>query len=482
MCDVETLDQPLHVDVASDPVRIPRLLYLESVDANSVAGDTPEEHLYASQAIAEERGFASLAVTRGDDGQVITPDGFTDDAFDLSTRSQTAVAARTIEASRWGMAVGADYVAQHWPMTFEPEIFSRMERPRWPMLYAGTRGDTLGREAKPRPVYGSVGDVRLSPDGDTIVWIEWLRGADGRDVNLVWTEDAGGASRRLAARLESQYAPFGDMSISPDGRWLLAGQPTELVDLQTGHAAFLGAEVWAACWHPAAGASCLLAAAISDFNSPAELFVLDLAAWRKEVVGAAPRRTIGLQIAPDGTIAARVNAESEAQQGGWFDELQITSDYFRTWEPVAPLVAASGWRRRCTRPRWTDPWPEEFVRPVILAPVFEDHFRSRQPILVPQTGEDEFVVENVRRRIRHRVARLAEDSSMATPLMADLRALTEHSIPLDGSLAATVRESVVPLLTALARANSWPDHLHADVAEIAALAEERRSRRSTRER
>jgi hypothetical protein len=74
--------------------RVPPLLFLESVDANSVPGETALEHLRASEAIAKERGFAAESVTRGDDSRVVTPVGFTDDAFDLSFRSQIAVAAR----------------------------------------------------------------------------------------------------------------------------------------------------------------------------------------------------------------------------------------------------------------------------------------------------------------------------------------------------------------------------------------------------
>ena len=66
-------------------------MQIESVDANSVEEETPEEHVRASARIAAKRGFASLAVGRDEAGSVLTPPGFADDVFHMNE----------LEAPKW---------------------------------------------------------------------------------------------------------------------------------------------------------------------------------------------------------------------------------------------------------------------------------------------------------------------------------------------------------------------------------------------
>lgn len=435
---------------------LPDLIFLESVDANSVDGETPLEHLRASELIARERGFAALAVARSADGRIFTPEGFTDDALDITPNGDIA-AARTIESSMWGLPIGADYVAQHWSSAAqEEEALLRLEDVRWPMLYA-TVSDAGSSIVTPRAVVGRVVDVRITPDRDRIVWQEWARGPGFEEANLIWSEDLAGTTRRLVTRLNSPMAMTGDLSISPDGRWLLAGQPSELVDLETGHSMQLGPSIWCACWYPQAGPSSILTATFTDLNEPADLAVIDLSIWKGEKVGVLPRRTNGLQAGADGRIAARVNAESEARAGGWFDELVVGDSPTAAFEPVLPLVAASGWRRRCTRPRWTAGLP--VVGPVTLADSVESHLRSQPLSNGGPVGVEAFVVEQASTRIRHRLARIDEEPRMAQPLLLELGALLELTTSFDADLADAVVEDVLPNLDAVARRDSWPSSL-----------------------
>lgn len=437
----------------------PQLLFVESVDANSVPGDTPLEHLHGSKKIARERGFAALSVVRSDAGHLITPLGFTDDAFDAHLPAGLAAAARTIESSMWGMPAGADYVAVQWigAKLEDPHNFLRIEDFRWPMLYVGEPGDRWATGARPRAVFGRVLDLRFSPDGRHLVWLESVR-ENHRETCLVWRQEVGSGSQRLVTRIPSATAYFGDMAISLDGRWLLVHSETRLVDLETGHSAGLGAGICAACWYPAAGPSVVLAAARSEFNEPARIFTLDLSTWRDETVGLSPRPIHGLQVAPDGAVVARMNHEREAQQGGWFDELVVTDDLFATTETVVAVEEATGWRRRATRPRWTAPWPAELMRPVRLDDHFEAVLRREAPALGLESDVAREALEGILPRIRHRLARLEEEPAQLVPITNELRALTEWSATADRDLALSIRAQVVPALQqALQMAAAAPD-------------------------
>lgn len=427
----------------------PQLLFVESVDANSVPGDTPQEHLHASEWIARERGFPALSVVRSDTGHVITPLGFTDEAFDTHLPTGLSAAARTIESSMWGMPSGADYVAVHWigAKLEDPENFLRIEDFRWPMLYVSGPGDPWGGSARPRAVFGRVLDVRFSPDGRRVVWLESVR-ENYRETCLVWKQEIGSETQRLVTRIPSATAYFGDMAISLDGRWLLADSETRLIDLDTGHSAGLGSGVCAACWYPAAGPSVVLAAARSDFNEPARIFTLDLSTGRDETVGSSPRPVHGLQVAPDGTVAARMNHQHDAERGGWFDELVVTSDLFATSEPVVAVEEASGWRRRATRPRWTASWPDALIRPVTIDDRLDESLRAHPPTLGLPSDVAEEALEGVLPRIRHRLARLGEEPAQVVPIVNELRALTEWSATADHDLALSIRTQVVPALDA----------------------------------
>lgn len=450
----------------------PQLLFVESVDGHSVPGDTPLEHLHASERIARERGFPALSVVRSDTGHLITPLGFTDAAFDTHLPTGLAVAARTIESSMWGMPWGADYVAVHWftAKVEDPENFLRIEQFRWPMLYVSEPGDPWGVSARPRAVFGYVLDVRFSPDGRRLVWLESIR--EGyRETCLVWKQEIGSETQRLVTRFPSATAYFGDMAISLDGRWLLADSETRLIDLETGHSASLGSGICAACWYPAAGPSVILAAARSDFNEPARIFTLDLSTWRDETVGFSPRPIHGLQVAPDGTVAARMNQQQAAERGGWLDEIVVTSDLFSTIEPVVAVEEASGWRRCATRPRWTASWPDAPIRPVTIDDHFEESLRANPPTLgLPSKVADE-ALQGILPRIRHRLARLEEEPALVVPIVNELRALTEWSATAYPNHALGISEQVLPVLQhALEMAAATPDSDAArEVRAIAAL-------------
>jgi len=460
-------------------VQDPRLVFVESVDANSVPGDTPLEHLHGSARIAAERGFPALSAVRSDEGHLLTPAGFTDEAFDIHFPGRLAAAARTIESSMWGMPPGADYVSVHWigAKLEDPENFLRIEDFRWPMLYVGDAGDPWGTGARPRAVFGRVIDVKFSPDGQHLIWLESVR-HDYQDVCLVWRQEVGTDVQRLASKFPSATAFFADMSVSLDGRWLLADAETRLIDLDTGHHAGLGSGICAACWYPAAGPSSILAVTRSGFNEPADVFILDLSTWTREVVGTAPRPIHGIQAAPDGNLVARMNNEREALAGGWFDHLVVTDDFFRTIESVVPVDEPSGWRRRATRPRWTAPWPEDLLgRPVQLDSNFESFLRGEAPDRSVTRDLTEQVIETIVPRIRHRLARIEEEPSLVVAITNEVRGLTEWAATAEPDLAASVRSQVLPILRqALATVGAAVDSAAAQqVSAIEALAAGRRT-------
>ena len=80
------------------------LVYVESVYAASPGNPkTPVEHMRVAERIAAERGHLAESIVRRTAGRVVTPQGFGDDAFDLSLATRRAVAARAVEESRGGL-------------------------------------------------------------------------------------------------------------------------------------------------------------------------------------------------------------------------------------------------------------------------------------------------------------------------------------------------------------------------------------------
>jgi hypothetical protein len=447
---------------------ISRLVYIESVDANSVDGDTVEEHMRSSAKIAEERGFRSLAVARDDAGRVLTPQGFTDDAFHTARDAHVHVAARTLESSCWGLPVGSDYVAQHWPLAqAESKELVRLEEYRWAMLYSGSNAGN----ARPRAVYGRVMDVRLSPDESTVVWTEWVR-VNGSDRYLVFKEAIGGGGRRLVGRLKSALTGE-NLSISADGRWLLAGRPTEIIDLETGYSTPLGSDVWTACWFPAAGASSILAVSFSLHNSPCEVFNWDLATSKKTLLGGLPRRTDAIEMGPERNIVAEVNAESDAILGGWFGELVVLDETLRSWDPVTTLVAPSGWRRRCRLPKWTTHAPEN-PSVVVLSDILEARLHESGTERQWDSNEHEFLFQFVASRLRHRMSRLSENPIGAYVILDEVRALCEYATAIDIGFSEAVRDDVVPRLVTLCDSFDWRPEIRSVVSAISTRARNER--------
>jgi hypothetical protein len=249
--------------------------------------------------------------------------------------------------------------------------------------------------------------------------------------------------QRLITRLpDSTTATLGDLSISPDGRFIIAGSPVpQLVDLQTGHCTGFGKRynLRAATWYPRAGASCVLGVTGGHDDPPWTLIILDLTTYKADLLADLPRRVDGLQVASDGTIAARMRPEGET---GWFDELVVSTDDGRSFEPVAPLRGAGGWRRRGTRPRWLEVRPPE-TEPVDLLPEFEEFLRAVPPDNNIRPGEIRWVLDRVANLITQRIARLRERPWAADLLLAQLHILTALPTLFDPEMVNAVASEVI---------------------------------------
>src|SRR6185437_9135135 len=263
-----------------------------------------------------------------------------------------AVAARRLEASHWGLPAGSDYLVSHWPgvQGQDFENFHRLEMPAWRYVYASAESDYWGEHAVPVGMFGDVSDICFAADETTAVALHWNRDPLN-SVSSLFAHDLRKEEQRLITRLlDGPSASHGELSISPDGRYIIAGSPVpELIDLQTGHCAGFGSSynLRAATWYPKAGASCVLGVSGGHDDPPWTLIILDLATYKAEHLADLPRRADGLRVSSDGAIAARMRPEGET---GWFDELVVSTDDGRSFDPVAPLRSASGWRRRTTRP------------------------------------------------------------------------------------------------------------------------------------
>ena len=439
------------------------LVYVESVDANSVIGETPLDHMRSAETIIAERGHSAESFVRTAAGRVITPPEFSDGAFDCAVRSRRAVAARRVEASQWGMPVGADYVAGHWftASASDPENFSRLEMPAWRYIYASADPDRWGTQAIPVGMFGDVWDVRLTPDGGTAVTLHWSRDPL-ESVHSLFAHDLKSGQQRLITRLtDGLTAPQGDLSVSPDGCYVIAGFPMPwLIDLRTGHSAGFGADLRAATWYPRAGASCVLGVTGAHDAPPWRLVLLDLATFRTEHFADLPRRVDGIQVAADGSIAARMRPQGET---GWFDELVVSTDDGRNFEPLAPLRGRCGWRRRSTRPRWIDANPPD-ASPVVLYGDFEEFLRAVPPDNGASPGEAGWMLDLVKKLIAHRLSRLRERPSAADLLLAQLHILAALPILLDPETADAVIGQVVPAARAAAITGDgerWADAIDA---------------------
>ena len=419
------------------------LVYVESVDANSVAGETPLEHMRASEAIAAERGHLAETFVRTASGRVVTPPEFSDGAFDVAVGSQRAVAARRLEATQWGLPAGADYIVSHWPGVLgqDFENFYRLDLPAWRFVYASAASDYWGERAAPVGMFGDVNDIRFSADESAAVALHWNRDPLN-SVSSLFAHDLTNGQQRLLTRLpDGATASHGELSVSADGRYVIAGFPVpELVDLHTGHSAGFGSryDLRAATWYPKAGASCVLAVTGGHDDPPWKLIILDLATYAAEHLADLPRRADGLQVARDGSIAARMRPEGET---GWFDELVVSTDDGRTFEPVAPLRSASGWRRRSTRPRWIEAKPPD-TAPVVLQPDFEEFLRAVPADNDANAGEIRWVLDIVGKLITRRVERLRERPTTADLLLAQLRILIALPVLFDPDMVDAVTSEV----------------------------------------
>jgi len=431
--------------------------------------ETPLEHLRAAEKVTAERGHPAESLVRTASGHILTPPGFSDTAFDLSPRAQRAVAARSVEASQWGMPAGADYVSHHWvsAAATDPDNFSRLEFPAWYFTYASAPGDYWGAQAGPASVYGNVTDIRLAPDGNTAITLQFCRDPGIAGLNqaehCLFAHDLVSGKMRLITRMHDGTEGFGDLSVSPDGRFLLAGFPVpQLVDIRTGHCAGIGTAYRAATWYPRGGASCVLAVTGGNDEPPWKLVVIDLATFAVQGLADLPRRVDGITVANDGTIAARMRAEGER---GWVDQLMVSTDDGKSFQPVASARGASGWLRRTTRPRWIEPVPA--AQPVTLNARFEEFLRDVPADNERSHGEISWVLETAAYLIRHRVTSLPGRPPATDAILGQLRILAALAL-LDPGMTAEVVRQVVPAVRA-----AWSRHSRRAAQEISDIATRR---------
>jgi hypothetical protein len=433
-----------------------------------MSSESPLEHLHKGEALASERGHPAESLVRTASGEVWTPFEFSDLAFDASMRWGRAAVARCVQGSRWGMPDGADYVAHHWFLVpaLDPQNFSRLEMPPWSFACVSDAGDIKGTGARPVAAYGNVRDIRISPDGRSVLTMQFCR--DQMELCALFAYDLRTCGQRLVTRLGTG-AEHGDLSVSPDGRFVLVSNPSAaLVDLRTGHWAGIGKEYRAATWYPAAGPSCVLAVTGGNDGPPWRLVTIDLSTFSVEQLAELPRRADGLQVARDGTIAARMRPAGET---GWFDELVVSTDNGRSFEPVAPLHGASGWRRRSNHPRWIELLPET-VSPVVLHSGFNEFLHSVQPLNSMLPGERTWVLETAEYLIRHRVNRLRQDPPAADALLTQLRVLGTLGVLFDRELTSEFMNQALPVMAVADAVSDYARKAATDVA-LAALGQQK---------
>jgi len=442
------------------------LVYVESADANSLGSQTPREHARVAARIAAERGHPAESIVKTAAGHIITPEGFSDTAFDVSVATQRAAAARAVEESRWGLPNGADYVGHHMftAAAMDP-AFGALETPPWPLAYVSARGDYWGTRAVAAGTYGSVSDIRLTPDGRTALSVQFCRDPVASSYCL-FAHDLGSGQVRLIARTKDPMDSYGEMSVSPDGRYLLTGYPIPvLIDITTGHGAGIGRSYRAATWYPKGGASCILAATGGN-EPPWKLVLVDLATFGVEELADLPRRVDGLAAAADGTIAARINAEGEE---GWVVELAVSTDGGKSFDPVAPLRGRSGWLRRGGRPRWVEAAPGgTSAGPVTLHAGFEEFLRAEPPANGFDQGEISWVLKTAAYLIKQRATRLRDKPPAADVVIDQLCILTTLPALFDRDMAAEVIRQVVPVARSAAGRNKTLARVVDRMAAVAA--------------
>jgi hypothetical protein len=422
------------------------LVFIEAPDATSTGGSTIDEYLRLCEPVIEERGTASASVTMDETGAVLTPAGYSDNSLDVSAAGGPLVASRRLSGRTWTGESAADFLTQNWftAKAEHPQRFGQLEYASAHWLYSGKHQDGTPLRAAPTTPLWDASVSRFTPDGTAIVLIEFRA---QREV-WVWLQDARTGARRTVCALP-QEALLGDISISGDGRWLLAGQGTILlVDLASGAVVQVPDHITSACWLTTEGPSVLLAGR-NIARSATQLGRYDLADGRWETTCEVDTWVGELDVARDGRIAAVVGVPGEQN---WVGGVALIDGSSGKVDDVLSRRYRCGPWRRTSRPRWIAGQPAT-ADPVGPAPALIGAAANRS---VQPTGEDaQRSFDEWMDRLQRRVQVL--ENSADTVVIHELVALADMVNMMNPSAKEANQSILVPFLNGLARSASSPD-------------------------
>lgn len=378
----------------------PRLVLIEKTSANTTPGETIPDYLAACQHLVEERGTPAASVARTDRGELLTPRERSDGAFSW-TAGRTVACGRPI-GDLWSGLPGTDYLSEHWATARaeDPARFGSLE-------YASTNWLHVDGEPLRLPDDALLWDASravLSPDGSIAVVLEFVP----RQPQLtLWRYDLIRGTRQ-AVRQVPHAVLFGELSVSADNRWLLAGsREVHLVDLKANRSVVLS-NLRAASWAPWHGPS-MVVAAIGPDQGPCTLLMLDLATWAGERLCVVDARVDTVTVSPRGEFAAVVNTPDLA---GWVPNVVEVDPASGRYDPVLPWRLNCGTYRSTTSPQWIA--VPASARPVMLESGLEAALGEPGDPPPAQPADEQWLTEFAERFSR-RLALLRHDP--AHPLL-----------------------------------------------------------------
>jgi hypothetical protein len=265
----------------------------------------------------------------------------------MDIRGDAVVASRRLTANQWfSSPPAADYISQHWVTAAaeDPGRFADMEFASARQLYASTGS---GPTDYPTDWLWHATNVRTNANGAVTAVLEFVP-AMRRSV-LAWRCTPSGGPRTLAAVLPDAVS-FGEISLSSDGSFLLAGSHiVSLISLEGRGQVVLG-DIRAACWFPEGGPSTVLAASGPD-DGPTQLSVWDLETDKRVDLCHINVRVDTVSASASGEIAVVINA---AEDGGFIPAVAIVDPRTGTYELILPTRFQCGPFRGTERPRWID--------------------------------------------------------------------------------------------------------------------------------